>query len=150
MTESRNLGQSISGGRDTIVALGTAPGRSAIAVVRLSGENAFGIGAKHIDPWPADSREASLCTVHDGGRILDQAIVTVYARPQSFTGEDIVEISTHGGHTVPASVIGALIGSGAREALPGEFTRRAVLNGKLDIVQAEAIGDLIDAQSYAM
>jgi tRNA modification GTPase len=150
VTESRNLGQSISGGRDTIVALGTAPGRSAIAVVRLSGENAFGIGAKHIDPWPADSREASLCTVHDGGRILDQAIVTVYARPQSFTGEDIVEISTHGGHTVPASVIGALIGSGAREALPGEFTRRAVLNGKLDIVQAEAIGDLIDAQSYAM
>jgi len=150
VTESRNLGQSISGGSDTIVALGTAPGRSAIAVVRLSGENAFGIGAKHIDPWPADSREASLCTVHDGGRILDQAIVTVYARPQSFTGEDIVEISTHGGHTVPASVIAALIGSGAREALPGEFTRRAVLNGKLDIVQAEAIGDLIDAQSYAM
>ena len=150
MTGSRNLGQSIAGGRDTIVALGTVPGRSAIAVVRLSGEDAFGIASKHIDPWPADSREASLCTVHHGGRILDQAIVTVYARPQSFTGEDIVEISTHGGHTVPASVIGALIGSGAREALPGEFTRRAVLNGKLDIVQAEAIGDLIDAQSYAM
>lgn len=150
MTESPNLGQSIAGGRDTIVALGTVPGRSAIAVVRLSGENAFGIAAKHIDPWPADSREASLRTVHDSGRILDQAIVTVYVRPHSFTGEDIVEISTHGGHTVPASVIAALIGSGAREALPGEFTRRAVLNGKLDIVQAEAIGDLIDAQSYAM
>lgn len=148
--ESPNLGQSVAGGRDTIVALGTVPGRSAIAVVRLSGENAFGIAAKHIDPWPADSREASLRTVHDGGRILDQAIVTVYVRPRSFTGEDIVEISTHGGHTVPASVIAALIRSGAREALPGEFTRRAVLNGKLDIIQAEATGDLIDAQSYAM
>ena len=150
MTESPSLGQSIAGGLDTIVALGTVPGRSAIAVVRLSGENAFDIAAKHIDPWPADAREASLCTVHDGGRILDQAVVTVYVRPHSFTGEDIVEISTHGGHTVPASVIAALIGSGAREALPGEFTRRAVLNGKLDIVQAEAIGDLIDAHSYAM
>ncbi|MDP9176361.1 MAG: tRNA uridine-5-carboxymethylaminomethyl(34) synthesis GTPase MnmE [Gemmatimonadota bacterium] len=132
------------------MALGTVPGRSAIAVVRLSGEDAFGIGAKHIDPWPADSREASLCMVHDGGRILDQAIVTVYVRPYSFTGEDVVEISTHGGHTVPASVIAALIGSGAREALPGEFTRRAVLNGKLDIIQAEATGDLIDAQTHAM
>jgi tRNA modification GTPase len=76
--------------------------------------------------------------------------VTVHEAPHSFTGEDIVEISTHGGHVVPASVIAALIGSGAREALPGEFTRRAVLNGKLDIVQAEAIGDLIDAQSSAM
>ncbi|HYN83116.1 MAG TPA: tRNA uridine-5-carboxymethylaminomethyl(34) synthesis GTPase MnmE [Gemmatimonadaceae bacterium] len=150
MTSSPGLGQSIAGGCDTIVALGTAPGRSAIAVVRLSGEDAFGIAAKHIDPWPADSREASLCTVHDSGWILDQAIVTVYVRPYSFTGEDVVEISTHGGHTVPASVIAALIGSGAREALPGEFTRRAVLNGKLDIVQAEAIGDLIDAESHAM
>jgi tRNA modification GTPase len=88
--------------------------------------------------------------VHDNGRILDQALVTIYARPHSFTGENVVEISTHGGHVVPASVIAALIGSGAREALPGEFTRRAVLNGKLDIVQAEAIGDLIDAQSSAM
>ncbi len=150
MISSPGLGQSIAGGRDTIVALGTVPGRSAIAVVRLSGEDAFGIGAKHIDPWPADSREASLCMVHDGGRILDQAIVTVYVRPYSFTGEDVVEISTHGGHTVPASVIAALIGSGAREALPGEFTRRAVLNGKLDIIQAEATGDLIDAQTHAM
>jgi tRNA modification GTPase len=150
VTGSPYLGQSIAGGLDTIVALGTVPGRSAIAVVRLSGKNSFDIAAKHIDPWPVDSREASLCTIHDGGRILDQAIVTIYVRPHSYTGEDIVEISTHGGHTVPVSVIAALIGSGAREALPGEFTRRAVLNGKIDIVQAEAIGDLIDAQSFAM
>lgn len=150
MISRLSLGQSIPGGRDTIVALGTAPGRSAIAVVRLSGENAFGIAAKHVEPWPVEAREASLCTIYEGGRVLDQAIVTVYEGPHSFTGEDIVEISTHGGHVVPASVIGVLIGSGAREALPGEFTRRAVLNGKLDIVQAEAIGDLIDAESKAM
>ena len=97
-----------------------------------------------------EAREASLCTVHDGGRTLDQAIVTVFVAPQSFTGEDLVEISTHGGHVVPVSVMTALVASGAREALPGEFTRRAVLNGKLDIVQAEAIGDLVDAHSSAM
>lgn len=150
MSSSPSLRQSLAGGTDTIVALGTAFGRSAIAVVRLSGENAIDIAGKHIDPWPVRVREAQLCTVYDGGRILDQAVVTVYTAPRSFTGEDIVEISTHGGHTVPASVIAALIGTGAREALPGEFTRRAVLNGKLDIVQAEAIGDLIDAQSNAM
>jgi len=150
VSSNPSLWQSLAGGTDTIVALGTAPGRSAIAVVRLSGENAINIVGKHVDPWPVRAREPRLCTVHDGGRILDHAVVTVYTAPQSFTGEDIVEISTHGGHVVPASVIAALISTGAREALPGEFTRRAVLNGKLDIVQAEAIGDLIDAQSNAM
>jgi len=150
VSPSPSLRQSLAGGTDTIVALGTAPGKSAIAVVRLSGEKAIDIAAKHVNPWPIRAREARLCTVHDGDRILDQAVVTLYTAPQSFTGEDIVEISTHGGYAVPASVISALISAGAREALPGEFTRRAVLNGKLDIVQAEAIGDLIDAQSNAM
>lgn len=150
MTSSSSLGQSLTGGGDTIVALGTAHGRSAIAVIRLSGRKAIDIARNHIDPWPVRARKARLCEVREGGRVLDQAMVTVYAGPHSFTGEDIVEISTHGGHTVPASVIAALINSGAREAFPGEFTRRAVLNGKLDIVQAEAIGDLIDAQSNAM
>jgi tRNA modification GTPase len=88
--------------------------------------------------------------VHDGDELLDQALVTLYPAPNSFTGEDTVELSTHGGYLVPGSVIAALISSGARPALPGEFTRRAVLNGKLDILQAEAIGDLIDARSQAM
>jgi tRNA modification GTPase len=71
-------------------------------------------------------------------------------KPDSFTGEDLVEISGHGGHYLPALVMETLISSGARQALPGEFTRRAVLNGKLDITQAEAIGDLVDARSSAM
>lgn len=150
MISSRSLQQSLTGGTDTIVALGTAPGRSALAVIRLSGDKAIEIAGNHISPWPLKVHEAKLCTVHDGERTLDHAIVTISVAPRSFTGEDLVEISTHGGHVVPASVMTALIGSGARGALPGEFTRRAVLNGKLDIVQAEAIGDLVDAQSSAM
>jgi tRNA modification GTPase len=140
----------LAGSGDTIVALGTALGRGAIAVVRMSGERAIGIARHHVDLWPARPRELRLCTVHDETKVLDQAIVTFYSKPESFTGEDMVEIFTHGGHVVPASVVAALIGSGAREALPGEFTRRAVLNGKIDIVQAEAVGDLVDARSSAM
>jgi len=91
-----------------------------------------------------------LSAIHDEYESLDQALVTLFPGPNSFTGDDTVEISTHGGYMVPASIIVALISSGARQALPGEFTRRAVLNGKLDILQAEAIGDLIDARSRAM
>src|SRR5207237_9486127 len=102
------------------------------------------------DPLAPQPREVSLCTVRRGPKVLDQALVTFYNGPQSFTGEDVVEIFTHGGHVVPLSIVAALIESGARQALPGEFTRRAVLNAKLDIVQAEAIGDLIDARSSAM
>jgi tRNA modification GTPase len=135
---------------NTIIALSTPLGRGAIAVIRVSGEDALEIARRHIDPWPARAREISLCTVRDGPKILDRALVTFYAAPQSFTGEDVVEVFTHGGHVVPISIMAALIGSGARQALPGEFTRRAVLNGKLDIVQAEAIGDLIDARSSVM
>lgn len=119
-------------------------------MVRMSGERAIETAREHIDPWPTRPRELRLCTVHNEAKVLDQAIVTFYSRPESFTGEDMVEVFTHGGYVVPASVMAALISSGAREALPGEFTRRAVLNGKMDIVQAEAVGDLVDAHSSAM
>jgi tRNA modification GTPase len=81
------------------------------------------------------------------GERLDQAVVICYERPRSFTGEDVVEIACHGGWIVSTSVMAALLETGAREALPGEFTRRAVLNGKLDVLQAEAVGDLVDARS---
>jgi tRNA modification GTPase len=145
-----DLQQSLTGGSDTIVALGSADGRGALAVIRLGGKRALEIAGKHITPWPLPAREARLCTVHDESRMLDRAVVTVFLSPRSYTGEDLVEISTHGGYVVPASVMAALIGSGARQALPGEFTRRAVLNGKLDVMQAEAVGDLVDAQSSAM
>jgi tRNA modification GTPase len=135
---------------DTIVSISTAPGRAAVALIRLSGPAALTIAARHVTPWEAEPRRSHLATVHQDGEPLDQALITVFPGPDSFTGEDVVEISTHGGLLVPASVVAALIASGARQAFPGEFTRRAVLNGKLDILQAEAIGDLIDAQSHAM
>lgn len=142
---------SVSGGDETIVALATAEGRGAIAIVRVSGPSAFEIVRRHVTPWPDVPRHATLCTVRDQrGDVLDEALVTTFVAPSSFTGEDVVEITTHGGAVVPTLVLAALIGSGARMALPGEFTRRAVLNGKLDLVQAEAIGDLIDATSRAM
>ncbi len=136
---------------DTIVALATATGRGAVAIVRLSGHRAHEIAALHLEPWPEQSRRATLCTVRGTERdVLDHALATVFQGPHSFTGEDVVEIATHGGVVVPALVVAALIGSGARQARQGEFTRRAVLNGKLDIVQAEAVGDLVDAGSRAM
>ena len=135
---------------DTIVAAATPSGRGALALIRLSGPDAFSIAAKHLRPLPPQPRTSQLCGVHDGDELLDQALVTLFPGPNSFTGEDTVELSTHGGYLVPDSVIAALISSGARQALPGEFTRRAVLNSKLDILQAEAIGDLIDSRSQAM
>jgi tRNA modification GTPase len=135
---------------DTIVAIATPSGTGALALVRLSGPAAYAIARKHIKPWPSEPRAAQLSTVHNLGDVLDRSLVTLFPAPNSFTGDDTVEISTHGGYLVPASIIAALISSGARQALPGEFTRRAVLNGKIDILQAEAIGDLIDARSQAM
>src|SRR5688500_20160648 len=81
------------------------------------------------------------------GALLDEALVTVFPGPASYTGEDVVEFSVHGGAIVPPLVLSALIVAGARQALPGEFTRRAVMNGRMDLLQAEAVGDLIDARS---
>lgn len=135
---------------DTIVAVASAPGRGAIALVRLSGANAFSTAAKLVQLLPPEPRVAHLCDVFDEKERLDQALVTLFPGPNSFTGEDTVEFSTHGGHLVPSTIVAALISAGARQAAPGEFTRRAVLNGKLDILQAEAIGDLIDASSHVM
>ncbi|MGK2961403.1 MAG: tRNA uridine-5-carboxymethylaminomethyl(34) synthesis GTPase MnmE [Gemmatimonadaceae bacterium] len=142
----------IPGGQDTIVALATAQGRGAISVVRLSGPDALSIASRVINPWPLETRRATLCRITDAGRsrVIDQALVTVFVEPDSFTGENLVEISGHGGLYVPAAILGTLVSCGARPAAPGEFTRRAVLNGKFDIVQAEAIGDMVDARSEAM
>jgi tRNA modification GTPase len=135
---------------DTIVAVATPTGLGALSLVRLSGPGAYAIAKRHVQPWPSESRTAQLSTVYNVVEVLDRGLVTLFPGPNSFTGDDTVEISTHGGYLVPASIVAALISSGARQALPGEFTRRAVLNGKLDILQAEAIGDLIDARSQAM
>ena len=145
-----DAGRSVAQLDDTIVAVATPSGRGALALVRLCGPAAFTIAGKHLRSLPSQPRAAQLCTVYDGEEVLDQALVTLFPGPDSFTGDDTVEFSTHGGYLVPSSLVAALISSGARQALPGEFTRRAVLNGKLDILQAEAIGDLIDARSQTM
>ena len=151
MTAPR-LSDSVQGGQDTIAALATPPGRGAISIVRMSGLDALVVAGRMIDPWPLEPRRASLCRIVDSGRsrVLDQALVTVFVAPDSFTGENLVEISGHGGHYVPVILLDTAISCGARLAEPGEFSRRAVLNGKLDIVQAEAIGDIVDARSGAM
>jgi tRNA modification GTPase len=131
---------------ETIVAPATAPGRGALSVVRLSGGGAHDIGRAALHPWPAAARTVTLSRVRDlAGVVLDQVVAIRYDAPASFTGEDCVELITHGGAVVSATVVAAMVARGARLARPGEFTRRAVLNGKLDILQAEATGDLVDA-----
>jgi tRNA modification GTPase len=136
---------------DPIAALATPPGRSAIAVVRLSGTGALAVAARVVDGLRADRpRVATLATFRDAaGDMIDRGLVTVFPGPASYTGEDLVELTCHGGLLAPARLLAALHAAGARPASPGEFTRRAVLNGKLDLVQAEAVGDLIDAVAPA-
>jgi tRNA modification GTPase len=133
---------------DVIAAIATPPGRSAIAVIRVSGRGCHAAAAKVLQPFSAEPyRRARRARAVDPktGEVLDQVLYTVFAAPASYTGEDMVEIGTHGGLFVPAGVLAALFAAGARQAAPGEFTRRAVLNGKLDLIQAEAVADVIDA-----
>jgi tRNA modification GTPase len=135
---------------DPIAALATPPGRSALAVVRVSGRGAFDVAAGVVEGFRADRpRVATLATFHHRGEPIDRGLYTVFPAPQSYTGEDMVELSCHGGQVAPARLLAALHAAGARHAKAGEFTRRAVLNGKLDLVQAEAVGDLIDAVAPA-
>lgn len=133
---------------DTIVAIATPPGRGALAIVRLSGARAFDIARTAVGRWPAEPRTATLTMIaDDAGQLIDEVIVVTYRGPASFTGDDAVEITCHGGAMASAAILAALVARGARPAEPGEFTRRAVLNGKLDLLQAEAVGDLVDAHS---
>src|SRR6185312_3008409 len=135
---------------DPIAALATPPGRSALAVVRVSGLGAFAVVARVVGGFRIDRpRVATLATFHHDGEPIDRGLYTVFPGPHSYTGEDMVELSCHGGQLAPARLLAALHAAGARPAAPGEFTRRAVLNGKLDLVQAEAVGDLIDATAPA-
>jgi len=132
---------------DPIAALASAPGRAAVAVVRLSGVGAFAVAARVVRRFRPDrARHAILSAFVDlDGRAIDRGICVAFPAPHSYTGEDLVELTCHGGLVVPAQLLGALFAAGARPAAPGEFTRRAVLNGKLDLIQAEAVGELIDA-----
>ena len=135
---------------DTIAAISTAPGAGAIAVVRVSGPGALRV-LERIAPGlgVVEPRMAKLTDLRDpaDGELIDHAVVVVNRAPRSYTGEDLVEISVHGGWLGPAMVLEACVSAGARLAEPGEFTRRAYLNGRLDLVQAEAVADLIEGRS---
>jgi len=137
--------------QDTICALSTAPGRSGIAVVRLSGPKSCPLLARvfRADSYAVElpPRKAILGSLVDpeSGETLDQAIVTRFPAPNSYTGEDLIEISLHGSPVLIAALMERLCALGARLAVPGEFTMRAFLQGRMDLSQAEAIHDLINA-----
>lgn len=137
----------------TIVALATPPGRGALALVRLSGPAAGDIARRLGVVAPAVPRRATRTRLHacdDATQPLDDALVTWFPAAQSATGEDLAEFSLHGGPYVSARVVAALVCAGAVPALAGEFSERAVRHGKMDVVQAEAVADLVDARSRAM
>ena len=136
----------LSGWDDTIVALATPPGVGAIGVIRLSGTKAIDIAnelfpSKNLLQEPSHTLQVGF--LKDGDKILDEAVVSLFKNPRSYTGENVVEISCHGSPYIQQQVIKACIKKGARLAKPGEFTQRAFLNGKLDLTQAEAVADLI-------
>jgi tRNA modification GTPase len=126
---------------DTIVAIATPPGRGGIGVVRLSGPDAHGIARQLIaHDGPLEPRRATFTHAH-----VDQIIATYFPAPRSYTGDDVVELSAHGSPVVLRAIVSSAVGCGARLAEPGEFTLRAFLNGRIDLPQAEAVADLIDA-----
>ncbi len=138
----------MSSNADTIFALATPPGRGAIAIIRLSGPGVdaalTALGAGGLTP-----RLASLRTLRHDGEMVDQALVLRFPGPNSYTGEDSAELHLHGGRAVIEAASRALIALDVRPAEPGEFTRRAFQNGRMDLAQAEAVADLIDAETSA-
>lgn len=138
-----------------ICAVSTAPGAGAIAVLRLSGKGAIRLTDKmFVSPSGKKLAEAKPNTVHfgqltDGGQLIDEVLITLFHAPHSFTGEESVEISCHGSVYIQQRILQLLIRAGARMAVPGEFTQRAFLNGKMDLSQAEAVADLISSSSAA-
>lgn len=138
--------------RDTIAAASTAPGRSALAIVRLTGTEAVAIGDR-VFRGRTRLAEAASHSLHLGhvvgasGEPLDEVVAGVYRAPRSYTGEDVVEITCHGSPVLVEAILDLLRASGARPAAPGEFTKRAFLSGKIDLAQAEAVAALIHART---
>ena len=132
---------------DTIVAIATPQGRGGIGVVRVSGADAVRVAASLLRPAPETARHATFARLIDAtnDRVLDQVVATWFAAPHSYTGQDVVEISAHGSPVLLAQIVELAIAQGARLAEPGEFTFRAYLNERLDLPQAEAVADLVDA-----
>ena len=136
---------------ETIAAISTPAGEGAIAMVRISGEDAIAVADRifrgNEKPSEFPSHSQRLGEIVAGDRAIDQVMLSVHRAPASYTGEDLVEISCHGGVLVTARVLEACLDAGARAARPGEFTERAFLNGKMDLTQAEAVIDLIRART---
>lgn len=138
---------------DTIVAIATAPGEGSVAIVRVSGPESLAVAdASFKAPGPPPSLRQAPALVHghavaDDGLILDEALLLIMRSPRSFTGEDVVEFQCHGGAASAARILQRLVECGCRPAAPGEFTRRAFLNGRIDLTQAEAVLDLVRAHS---
>ena len=139
---------------DTIAAISTAQGNGGIGIVRISGDNSFKIAEKMFKPFDKKVKISSLKgytakygKIVDKGSFIDEAVILVFRNPNSYTGEDVVEISCHGGLFLTRRVLRVALNLGARLAKPGEFTKRAFLNGKMNLVQAESIMDLICAKS---
>jgi tRNA modification GTPase len=135
---------------DTIVAISTAPGKAALSVIRISGPRAIDIAlkacGKQVDrEWP--SHTAKLVRIQNKGHLLDEALLTLFRAPRSFTREDVAEFACHGSPFIVREVMALFLQLGARLAGPGEFTLRAYLNGAMDLAQAEAVADLIASES---
>ncbi len=137
--------------RDTIAALSTPPGTGAIAVLRLSGAKALEVAGRFAPTLPLEPlpRKAYFLPVVDIDSAIDEAVLTWFKGPNSYTGEDVVEVSVHGSPYIQQRTLQAMLDAGARLAQPGEFTQRAFLNRKMDLSQAEAVADLIASQSAA-
>lgn len=141
---------------DTICAIASAHGKGAIAIIRISGENAISITDKIFESANKSKILANQATstthfgyIKDAGNIVDEVIVSIYRKPHSYTGENSIEISCHASSYIQQKILQLLIESGARLASPGEFTQRAFLNGKMDLSQAEAVADVIASSNLA-
>ena len=155
--QKKQTGGMIKHSMDTITAIATPPGEGGISVIRISGDEAFEVieeifssSKTGFDPIEID--ELNSHTVHfgyikNGKEIIDEVLVTIFKNPHSYTGEDVIEVSTHGGTYVAGRILKLILNKGARLAQPGEFTKRAFLNGRMDLSQAEAVADLIHAKT---
>ncbi|MBF9029335.1 tRNA uridine-5-carboxymethylaminomethyl(34) synthesis GTPase MnmE [Rhodobacterales bacterium HKCCE3408] len=135
---------------DTIFAEASAPGRAGVSIIRISGPAAFAAGRALAGDLPEPGRHVLRRIRNDAGDIVDQGLVLTFAAPASFTGEDVVELQLHGSRAVVKAILDALTRQyGLRLAEPGEFTRRALLNDRMDLAQVEGLADLIDAETEA-
>ena len=140
---------------DTIAAIATSLGEGGLAVIRISGPQAFAVADRCFAPAGTASLKPSAAGTHTihyghvvrGGQDIDEVLLAVMRAPRTFTCEDVVEITCHGGILPAKMVLDAVLESGARLAEPGEFTRRAFLNGRIDLAQAEAVADLIHSRT---